>query len=250
MLFSTDFQVRLDNLRFFDPSQSPAVGNDPSAAAYARVVAKAEERAAEAAEAFKLLQEDEKNGLLDQPPPTEPVHVANPGTTSPRKRLSNLAVSWAVKEAPDPTIGRIIDVDEFFESRKANDLLLPLHSAKTAALKATKLKLKSGTSTTGRASSVFPTNDGSPFGAGSILNAPVATEDKLKFDDGLKALKTKLSSLDDEEDVANGDIYLHAFEKVLTKYYDERALSSSAFPSKYLFRSHYNISHVMFVLYY
>lgn len=175
-------------------------------------MAKAEERAAEAAEAFKLLQEDEIKGLLDQPPPSEPAFIEGPGAMTPRK-TSSLAVSWAMKEAPDPMIGRITDLDDFFESRKANDLLMPLHSAKAAALKATKAKAKSG-ATPGRVAGVTSTSDGPTIGAGVITNAPVAAEDKLKFEAGLKALKAKLSALDAEEDVANGEIYLHTFEKV------------------------------------
>lgn len=204
--------MRLENLRFFDPSQSPAVRGDPAAVAHARAVSKAEELIAEAAEAFKLLQEDAVNGLLDLPPPVEPASVENPGA-SPAPKVSRLAVAWAADEPPDPTLGRVVALDAFLETKKAEDLLTPLRAAKASAAKAAKSAIKS-TSTLGRKAGGAPIGQALVPGATHPLDAPVAAADRPKFETGLKALRAALSALGDDEDKANGQFYLHAFEKV------------------------------------
>ena len=210
--------MRLDNLRFFDPGDSPAVRNDPDAAAHARAAAKAEEFATEARETYKLLHDDASKGLLDLSPPKKLPPIEGIGTPPPSK-ASSLSVSWALEQSPDTTMGRIPILDHFLNSDKAKDIFLPLRAAKRTAeeraLAAAAIQAKiAGASPQKvlldcllpkpkpRASSTLP------------LNAPVEAVNKKKFDNGLKAFASILLTIEDEEDKAAGEFYFHALQKV------------------------------------
>ena len=183
-------------MRFFDEGYNPVLCDDPVAAQHARNLAKEDELTAEVAEAFKLLHEDAANGLLDQPPPEDVTPIEDPGAPLPVK-VSSLSVSWASEQPPDATLGHVDALEAFFKTKKAKDILGPLHAAKVDAAKAAKSKGGHAHQRTLLVS----------------VDASIAIVDRPKFENGLRALKTAISMLDDD-DKANGDIYLNAVEKV------------------------------------
>ena len=214
-------QVRLDNLRFFDPSQSPAVRDNPLDAAQALTAAKSEELAAEANESHKLLLEDAENGLLDHSPPEAPPPLEYFGALPSKQKMS---VSWMSAEPSDPILGRIRALDEYLSSDNAHDLLVPLCNAEAAAVKrasdaaavkaAAKAKVAKASNARGRKPKVsfktLPTS--APLAV--PLNAPVLTADRRQFESGLKAFSALVSVIEDEDDRASGELYLKSLEKV------------------------------------
>jgi len=213
--------VRLDNLRFFDPSQSPLVRDDPIDAAQALAEAKAEELSAEAHEAHRLFLEDYENGLLDHTPPESPPPLAYYGFV-PSKQ--NLSVSWASAEPPDPILGRVTALDEYLSSEKAHDLITPLCNAETAAVTrasdaaalkaAAKAKAAKVSNARGKKPAVSFKTLPTTASVAVPLNAPVLTADRRQFENGLKAISALVTAIEDEEDKASAELYLRALEKV------------------------------------
>lgn len=203
--------MRLDNLRFFDPSQSPVVRDDPIDAAQALAEAKAEELTAEAIEAHKLFLVDYENGLLDHTPPEAPPPLEYFGSVLSKQKSS---VSWASAESPDPIIGRVTALDEYLGSEKAHDLIMPLCNAETAAVKRASDAAALKAAARGKKPAVSFKTLPTTASVAAPLNAPVLTADRRQFENGLKAIAALVAAVEDEEDKASGELYLRALEKV------------------------------------